>query len=254
MASPQNRSSSFGQVAETYDRYRPAIPSEVARWFGARAALNVLDVAAGTGLSTRAFEALGCNVTAIEPDPAMLKVLKRRSANVTAISGTAESLDIAESTVDLEVLCSAWHWVHVPSATSEAARVLKDGGTLGICWNGFDQRVDWVARYAELRDSTSVTNDLGDRLGHSPQSIVLPENAPFSSPEICTIDWVWRRSLDELALQLTTYSGIIVAGKERSEAVQQVARELLAERVEDDGLITIPMAARCWKATRLPRA
>ena len=253
MTSHQDRASSFGQVAEIYDRYRPAIPSEVARWFGAREALTVLDVAAGTGLSTRAFVELGCNVTAIEPDPEMLKVLKKRSPNVTAINGMAESLDIADSSVDLEVICSAWHWVHVGRATSEAARVLKDDGTLGICWNGFDQRVDWVARYAELRDSTSVTDDLGDRLGHSPTSIVLPEGAPFSEPEICTIDWVWRRSLDELALQLTTYSAIIVGGQERSEAVQQIARELLANRVEDDGHITIPMAARCWKATRLPR-
>ncbi|MEI6701294.1 MAG: methyltransferase domain-containing protein [Actinomycetota bacterium] len=254
MASHQDRASSFGQVAETYDRYRPAIPPEVALWFGAKDALTVLDVAAGTGLSTRTFEALGCNVTAIDPDQEMLEVLKRRSPDITCINGVAESLDVPEATIDLEIMCSAWHWVHVPTATKEAARVLKDGGTLGICWNGFDQRVDWVAGYAELRDSTSVTDDLGDRLGHSPQSIVLPDDAPFSAPEICTIDWVWRRSLDELALQLTTYSGIIVGGPERSESVQRIARAMLADRVEDDGLITIPMAARCWKATRLPRA
>ncbi len=253
MVSHQERASSFGQVAETYDRYRPEIPREVAYWFGAREGLKVLDVAAGTGLSTRTFEALGCNVTAIEPDSAMLEVLKRRSPGSIGINGAAESLDIDDATIDLEVLCSAWHWVDVPSSTSEAARVLKDGGTLGICWNGFDQRVDWVARYAELRDSTSVTDDLGDRLGHSPLAVVLPETAPFSEPEICTIDWVWRRSLDELAMQLTTYSGVIVGGVERSEAVQLRARELLVDRVEEDGLITIPMAARCWKATRLPR-
>jgi trans-aconitate methyltransferase len=47
------RALSFGAVADTYDRYRPAPPGEAVDWVLPTSAVDVLDLGAGTSAVTR---------------------------------------------------------------------------------------------------------------------------------------------------------------------------------------------------------
>jgi len=72
---------SFGSVAELYERYRLDYPGEivdaVVRHAG-RPVRSALEVGAGTGKATRLFASRGIEVTALEPNAAMARVLARR--------------------------------------------------------------------------------------------------------------------------------------------------------------------------------
>ena len=66
------RALSFGAVADTYDRYRPAPPGEAVDWVLPTNAVDVLDLGAGTGAVTRLLrERVPGKVVAAEPDARM---------------------------------------------------------------------------------------------------------------------------------------------------------------------------------------
>ena len=75
------RSRSFGEDAEQYDRARPSYPTEVidAVCEGAR---RVLDVGCGTGIASRLFAARGVDVLGVEADDRMAAVARRHGIEV----------------------------------------------------------------------------------------------------------------------------------------------------------------------------
>jgi SAM-dependent methyltransferase len=78
--------SSFGAAATAYAEHRPDCAQAAVRWALERApGLRVLDLGAGTGKLTATLVALGADVVAVEPDPAMLAELCR------ALPGSADS-------------------------------------------------------------------------------------------------------------------------------------------------------------------
>lgn len=87
------RGSSFGAVAAAYAGLRPDYPVDAVRWCLAPAerdirSLRVLDLGAGTGKLTALLTGLGAQVTAVEPDPAMLAELRRGLPSVIALPGS----------------------------------------------------------------------------------------------------------------------------------------------------------------------
>jgi SAM-dependent methyltransferase len=48
------------------------------------------------------------------------------------------ALPLRNGWADLVVYAQAWHWMQVPDATAEAARVLRPGGALAVWWNDVD--------------------------------------------------------------------------------------------------------------------
>ncbi|HEY0936395.1 MAG TPA: class I SAM-dependent methyltransferase, partial [Trebonia sp.] len=144
------RGSSFGAVAAAYSEYRPDYPADAVRWCVAPVgrdigSLRILDLGAGTGKLTALLAALGADVTAVEPDAAMLAELRRGLPSVPARSGTAEQIPLEDASVDAVLCAQAMHWFDLSRALPEIARVLVPGGTLAGLWNSDDDRVDWVA-------------------------------------------------------------------------------------------------------------
>ena len=70
---------SFGAAAAAYAEHRPDYAQAAVRWaLEPRARRRgVLDLGAGTGKLTAVMAALGADVIAVEPDPAMLAELPR---------------------------------------------------------------------------------------------------------------------------------------------------------------------------------
>jgi SAM-dependent methyltransferase len=237
----------FGSVAEEYDLYRPAPPALVATVLGDVRGLDVLEVGAGTGKWTRLLLELGANVTVVEPDDDMRAVLVRRSPEVQTLKGAAEALPLGDATFDAVLVPSAWHWFEQPAATHEMARVLRDGGSLFVLWNGFSRDVAWLTPLVELRDRP-------DDDGKRPRGWAadLGIKGDFDVESQVELDWTWTRSIDEVVSLFSTYSGMIIRGEaERREVSAEIRRGF--DEVAVDGLVELPMTVRGTVARRRAR-
>jgi SAM-dependent methyltransferase len=144
VANRAERSMSFGAVAAEYDRLRPGPPPEAVDWLLPDRRDVVVDLAAGTGLLTRALARKAGHVIAVEPDARMRSVLQARSADVEVLPGRGESIPLPEASADAVFVSSAWHWMDPSVAVPEIGRVLRDGGRFGVIWTGRQRDIDWL--------------------------------------------------------------------------------------------------------------
>lgn len=238
----------FGTVAEQYDLYRPAPPSEVVALFGDLRGRSVLEVGAGTGKWTRLLIELGAVVTAVEPDDEMRAVLIRRSPDLVTLKGVAEDLPVEDAAFDVVLVSSAWHWFEQPAATTEMARVLRDGGSLFVFWNGFSRNVPWLAPLVALRDRP-------EDAGKKPRgwSADLGIASDFDVEAQIEVDWSWMRSVDELVSLFGTYSGAIIRTDEQRREMETELRQRFDE-LAVDGVLDLPMTVRGTVARRRARS
>ncbi len=243
------RARSFGAVAELYDRFRPSPAPELADYLGPIEGLDVLDVAAGTGLVTRFLTGLGAHVTAVEPDPSMRAVLVRRSPVVMALDGVAEALPVGDASMDLVVTSSAWHWFTQPAAAQEFARVLRDGGRVFILGNGLDREHHWIEDLTEDPvEAATPPKEAGRHASHAGEDLV----DPFEQVEGFEIAWTWRRTEDELLGLLQTYSAAIVrVADERAQLIERARDEL--RRAAPGGVHDVAMRSHGVRALRRAR-
>ena len=237
----------FGTVAEQYDLFRPAPPSQVAAVFGDLRGTSVLEVGAGTGKWTRLLLEIGANVTVVEPDDDMRAVLVRRSPDVHTLKGVAEELPVADASFDAVVVSSAWHWFNQPDATNEMARVLRDGGALFVVWNGFSRDVAWLAPIIALRD---LSDDDGKRPRGWAADFAIKSD--FDVVSQVAVDWTWTRSVDELVALFGTYSGAIIRTDEQRREMETELRARFGE-LAVNGVLEIPMTVRGTVARRRAR-
>ena len=135
---------SFGAVADDYDRVRPGPPAEAIDWLLPDRCDVVVDLAAGTGLLTRALAGKARRVIAVEPDGRMRAVLQSRSGEVEALAGRGEAIPLPADSADAVLVSSAWHWMNPDLAVPEIARVLRPGGRLGMLWTGRAADIGWL--------------------------------------------------------------------------------------------------------------
>jgi len=237
----------FGTVAESYDRYRPGPPEEAAALLGGVAGLEVLEVGAGTGKFTRLLIELGAHVSIVEPDDDMRRVLLRRSPDVSVLHGRAEELPAAESSFDVVVSSSAWHWFIQPDATNEMARVLGDDGALFVLWNGFSRDVPWMAELTKLRQRPDDAN-ARPRGWNAP----FDPDGPFVDVRDVSLDWAWTRTIDDVVALFGTYSSAIIQSDENRQTMGREVRARLMEQARN-GAVELPMTLRGSTARRRPR-
>lgn len=158
---------SFGAVAGDYDRLRPSPPPEAIDWLLPDHRDVVVDLAAGTGLLTRALAGKVGRVIAVEPDERMRSVLQARSADVEVLPGRGESIPLPDASADAVFVSSAWHWMDPNLVVPEIGRVLRDGGRFGVIWTGRQRDIAWLHAdewFSEARAETrGDRGDGGDR-------------------------------------------------------------------------------------------
>ncbi len=250
-------SSSFGTAAVAYAKHRPDYAQAAVRWTLERApGQRVLDLGAGTGKLTAALVALGAEVVAVEPDPAMMAELRRALPAVHALPGSAEAIPLPDASVDAVLAGNAMHWFDMDVAGPEIARVLAPGGILAGLWNVVDDRVDWVARLARVSGSVAIgPRDMvtswraGTAAMHLPNTGVAPQ---FGSPEQAEFPHGQRRTADSLVATLATKAGMLVMPEEEREATLGRIRAFLASRPETArGEFTLPMLTCVLRVQRL---
>ena len=250
-------SSSFGTAAVAYAQHRPDYARAAARWAVEPApGPRVLDLGAGTGKLTATLVALGVDVVAVEPDPAMLAELRRALPDVRALAGSAEAIPLPDASVDAVLAGNAMHWFDMAVAGPEMARVLAPGGVLAGLWNVMDDRVDWVAGLARVSGSAAIgPRDTPASWRAETANMHLPGTGAatrFGSPEQAEFPHGQRRTADSLVATLATRAGMLVMPEPEREATLGRIRAFLASRPETArGEFNLPMLTCVLRVRRL---
>jgi SAM-dependent methyltransferase len=255
------RGSSFGAAAQAYAEHRPDYPADAVRWCAAPAggnigALRVLDLGAGTGKLSAVLTALGADVTAVEPDAAMLGELRRGLPSVRALPGSAEQIPLPDESVDAVLCGQAMHWFDMSRAVPEIARVLRPGGVLGGLWNSDDDRVPWVAGLqdaAEGAAAPSLSRRRSEAAGFGPRKFDTDQSgtALFFPTERAEFPHAQRLTAGALVALIGTHSGVLVMPAEDRARVLAQVRAYLASREETaEGEFELPMVTSVIRAVR----
>lgn len=130
----------FSGFADLYDRARPQPPGEltelIRQWVGLDDP-SVVDIGAGTGLST----ALWPNAIGVEPSADMRAVASARG--LTMVDGTAEATGLPDNCADVVTASQALHWFDAARTFPEVARLLRPGGVFAAFDCDWPPAVDW---------------------------------------------------------------------------------------------------------------
>jgi len=277
--------SSFGRVAESYDRVRPGPAPAAVDWLLPAGCEAALDLAAGTGLFTRALLGRVLEIAAVEPDGRMRAVLAERTEGVRVLDGRAEAIPLPDASVSAVFVSTAWHWFDPALAIPEIARVLRDGGRLGVIWTSRDRTDDWVAELDLLRLSAvpgearrweagepRTVDQVRDKLDRH-HSVTLPPDAPFGRAEAASFTFTRAMDVDDVVDWLATNSVFITASPADREAGLARCRAALLAHADgasrdggspgdgspgdgspgDGSRVEMPLRSWCWRADRLPR-
>jgi SAM-dependent methyltransferase len=165
----------FNEVAELYDRVRPAYPDELfadlVTIAGMAESSAVLEVGCGTGQATRSLASLGFSVTAVEPGPAMAALARQRTAgldNVDIETAKFEDWDDRGRRFDVLVAASSWHWIDPSISWRRAHEVLRPGGWMALIGHVVVRRVGEPEVYAETADLHESFSPGNPGWGHPP--------------------------------------------------------------------------------------
>ncbi len=225
-----DRATSFGSVAELYDRRRPGYPAAlfhdvVGAVPGAR---RVLEAGCGTGRATVELARRGLAVLALEPDRAMVAIARRATAglDVQIREQRFEDWDGPPGSFDIVASAQAWHWVEFERGMAVARRALRDGGALAVWWN---RNGPWEG---ELRDALDAAYRR-----HAPELARDFQETPafgggakldgFGPLEVRTYDWSQEYDTTAFVEFLLTHSDHILLAPDRREALAAAVAEAI---------------------------
>jgi len=139
---PEQVSAMFDQVSVGYDRTNALLSGgnsvlwrmATVKALDMKPGERVLDVAAGTGTSSKALQKTGASVVAFDFSPGMVAEGRKRHPDIEFVEGDAEALPFAAASFDAVTISFGLRNVQNPHvALGEMYRVLKPGGRIVIC-------------------------------------------------------------------------------------------------------------------------
>ena len=235
---------SFGTAAADYESGRPTYPPDAVAWLLGTSPLRVADVGAGTGKLTREVVRQGHDVVAVDPDPGMLAALSLALPGIPTTVGSAEDLPLPDASVDAVTFGQAWHWVDVPTASAEVARVVRPGGTMGLIWNLRDESVPWVAALGEAMGASKAESMLS--------SDEVEVSLPWGPLAHFSIAWSNPVTIAELTAMVRSRSYYIVGDPSTRADIDDNVAHVLADvaDVAPGATVPLPYVTHAFRTTR----
>lgn len=241
----------FADAAAVYERGRPRYaPAVIDAVFEVVRGPRVLDLAAGTGLLSRALLERGLDVVAVELLDGMRAALASAIGPQRALAGRAEELPLPDASVDGAVCGDAWHWFDGPAAARELQRVVRPGG--GVAVSSLLPEVDRESAWS--REVGAILEPLRQAAQHPlvsgerrPSALEASGFLPLQRREIAFAHATDRDGL------LAYFASISFVGAmepaQRAEVLASLQAVLERHGVDE---IEVPYRAELWVTRRLP--
>jgi len=146
----------FGAVAELYDRarpeYPPAIFDDLAELAHLRPGARVLEIGPGTGKATAELVRRGYAVTGIELSPELAEVARRNVPDAEIEVGDFEIWEPRKAGYDAVLAFAAFHWIAPELRYTKTARLLLPGGALAVIHGPHVSPEDGDPFFAEVQE------------------------------------------------------------------------------------------------------
>lgn len=226
------RATSFGPIAEIYDRTRPSYPDALIDTLVAGGATSAVDVGCGTGILGRQLRARGLSVLGVEPDELMANVARSHGLDVEVAN--FEDWPPGGRTFDLLISGQAWHWIEPVRGAARAAQVVAPGGRAALAWNHAtlpDELTgvlsDVYARCAPASVRPVIAHRTEARQEPDAAEVCFPATGAFEEPEFLVFTWVHSYELEEWLDQLGTHSDHrLMDPGERAALLAEVGRAI----------------------------
>jgi SAM-dependent methyltransferase len=242
----EQRAGSFGQVADPYERLRPAYPArlfdEVLAAAGDRTKAGTLEVGAGGGRATLPLAHRGVDVVALEPSAGMADILRARlrdeapSGTVTIRQQRFDDLVAADGPFAVVVAAQSFHWADPSTRWPRLASLLTADGMAFIFWNEWaidPQSHDVEAiRAVYQRAGAGLVPDLDGGRGRGNWAEDEIDNEPTLTPaQESVFEWGMNLRQDDYLGLLGTTSQYVVAPAAKIQTLFGSLRPLLGEHV-----------------------
>jgi ubiquinone/menaquinone biosynthesis C-methylase UbiE len=232
--------------AQSYERFRPGYPKEVAKTIVSLAGYNsnetILEIGCGTGKGTEILIEQGATVHAIEPNVGMGKIAESKfsTEQFSWSPCTFEQFNANGKTYPLVTSAQAFHWIDQKAAFDRCHQLLRPEGALAVYrnnrkyddefsrrehqiqvqLNGCDPHGLWNENYYEAM-AQCVTEFIKQSAGrfHRPQVYEFDHTVSYTSKEyigLLNTFWddsnntpTWPRVLDQTADLIESMGGII---------------------------------------------
>lgn len=160
-----------GEFVARYDELRPEPPAELFEVLASlaprRPARLVIDLGAGTGMSTVPWSSWAARVVGIELNPEMARQA-RRASNVTYVIAPAHDTGLPDACADVITCAQSFHWMEPEPTIAEVARLLLPGGVFAAYDYDWPPLIEPTVDQAFLSviEASGVDRDRPEKAGH----------------------------------------------------------------------------------------
>jgi SAM-dependent methyltransferase len=266
----------FAGFAAEYDAARPHPPAELTevlmQWSGT-VAPDVVDVGAGTGLSSAIWAGRARRVTAVEPGARMRTVAMTRlgltqdpagaladeddppaeptvpaagaPTRFAVVAGSAEETGLPDACADIVTASQAMHWFDAARALPEIARILRPGGVFAAYDCDWPPCIDWetdaayIAFDRRVRDLEAARGLLPPHAGKRHLETIAGSGLFRFATEVALLSREQgdAKRLADVALSQGGTKALLAAGATEDEIGLTALRDVAARRLP---------AARPW--------